>query len=218
MAPIRVLLADDHPTLRAGLRARLEKDADIQIAGEAATGEEALRLCRELIPHVLVLDMQMPDVSGLEVARRLKQGEVPVRILALSAHDNEEFVVKMLDSGASGYLTKQEPLETIVAAVKGVARGEEGWMSRDASAALMRHRRMRKDAAEDPAALLSQREREVMMLLARGTTNQQIADELSISESTVKKHVNNIYFKLEVGSRAEAVAWAWENGLVGADE
>ncbi len=218
MLPIRVVLADDHPSLRAGLRARLEKERDIEVAGEAGTGEEAFRLATELKPHVLLLDMQMPGISGIEVARRLKAAEAPVRILALSAHDNEEYVVKLLDSGASGYLTKQEPLETIVSAVRGVAKGEEGWMSRDASKTLIRHQLSRRTASADPARILTRREREVMMHLARGKSNQQIADELFITESTVKKHVNSIYFKLEVNSRAEAVAWAWEQGIVEADE
>ena len=217
MPPIRIVLADDHPSLRAGIRARLEKEKDIDVVGEASNGQEALRLARELKPHVLLLDMQMPDLSGVEVARRLKEAGTPVRLLALSAHDNEEYILKLLECGASGYLTKQEPLETIVNAVRGVARGEEGWMSRPISAALMRLQRTRTDIEEDPARILSEREREVLTHLARGKSNQQIADELFISESTVKKHVNNIYFKLELKSRAEAVYWSWQHGIVDSD-
>ena len=214
MTTIRVALADDHPSLRAGIRARLEREKDIEVVGEASTGEEALRLATDLKPHVLLLDMEMPDISGVEVAKRLKASEAPVRILALSAHDNEEYILKLLDSGAAGYLTKHEPLETIVAAVRGVARGEDGWLSRDVAAALMHHRRSRLDLEEDPLRVLSEREREVLYHIAKGESNQQIGDHLFITESTVKKHVNNIYFKLEVGSRAEAVAWAWKHGVV----
>lgn len=214
MPSIRVGLADDHPSLRAGIRARLERETDIEVVGEAGTGEEALQLVAEREPHVLLLDMEMPGLSGVEVARRLQMAETPVRVLALSAHDNEEYILKLLDSGAAGYLTKHEPLETIVSAVRGVARGEDGWLSRDVAAALMRHRRDQMFLEEDPARVLSEREREVLLHLAAGESNKQIADLLYISESTVKKHVNNIYFKLDVSSRAEAVAWAWKHGVV----
>lgn len=214
MTTIRVALADDHPSLRAGIRARLEREKDIEVVGEAGTGEDALLMAEKLKPHVLLLDMEMPDLSGVEVAKRLKSSGAPVRILALSAHDNEEYILKLLDSGAAGYLTKHEPLETIVAAVRGVARGEDGWLSRDVAAALMHARRSRRDLQEDPLRVLSEREREVLYHIAKGESNQQIGDLLFISESTVKKHVNNIYFKLEVSSRAEAVAWAWKHGVV----
>ena len=214
MQPIRVLLVDDHPSLRAGLRSRLEQEEDITVVGEAGTGEEALRLARQRSPNVIVLDMEMPGLSGVEVARRLREAELPVRVLALSAHDSQDYIVKVLDSGASGYLTKQEPLETIISAIRGVAKGEEGWLSRDVAAALMRQRRSKLQEADNPASLLSEREREVLILLARGQNNQQIANGLFISESTVKKHVNNIYFKLETATRAEAVAWAWQHGLI----
>lgn len=218
MQPIRVLLVDDHPSLRAGLRSRLEKEEGIEVVGEAGTGEDALRLVTERTPHVLVLDMELPGMSGVEVARRLQAAQAPVRILALSAHDSSEYIVTVLDSGAAGYLNKQEPLETIASAIRGVARGEDGWLSRDVAATLMRQHRSKLHGTDDPASLLTGREREVLTLLAQGHHNQEIADRLFISESTVKKHVNNIYFKLETGTRAEAVAWAWKNGLVSASK
>jgi DNA-binding NarL/FixJ family response regulator len=214
MQPIRVLLVDDHPSLRAGLKSRLEHEQDMQVVGEAGNGEEALRLTAERTPHVLVLDMEMPGLSGVEVAKRLQAAAAPVRILALSAHDSEDYIVKVLDCGAAGYLTKQEPLETIISAIRGVARGEEGWLSRDVAAALVRRRRSSLQDADDPVSLLSEREREVLKLLAQGHNNQQIADELFIAESTVKKHVNNIYFKLDIKTRAEAVAWSWRHRLI----
>ena len=211
---IKVLLADDHPSLRAGIRQRLEREEDIQVVGEAATGADVLRLVDQTQPHVLVLDMQMPDISGAEVARRLREDGAAVRILALSAHGDLHYISRLLESGASGYLLKHEPLETIVAAVRGVANGEEGWLSRDVAASLMKQRRAALVADDDPLTSLSEREREVLVLIARGHTNQQIAEELFISENTVKKHVNSIYAKLETENRAGVAAFAWRRGLV----
>ncbi len=211
---IKVLLADDHPSLRAGIRQRLEREEDIQVVGEAATGADVLRLVDQTQPHVLVLDMQMPDISGAEVARRLREDGAAVRILALSAHGDLHYISRLLESGASGYLLKHEPLETIVAAVRGVANGEEGWLSRDVAASLMKQRRAAMVADDDPLTSLSEREREVLVLIARGHTNQQIAEELFISENTVKKHVNSIYAKLETENRAGVAAFAWRRGLV----
>ena len=213
MSPIRVLLADDHPPLRAGIRQRLEREADLVVVGEAGDGAETLRLAEETRPHVLVLDMQMPRLSGLEVMRKLQEADRAVRVLALTAHAEEHYVTALLDRGAAGYLLKHESLDTIVSAVRGVAAGEEGWLSRSAAAAIVKQRRGSQPLG-DPASQLSPRERQVLVLLGRGLSNQQIAERLFVSESTVKKHVNNIYGKLEVGSRGAAVAWAWEHGVV----
>jgi DNA-binding NarL/FixJ family response regulator len=215
MRSIKVLLADDHPSMRAGVRGRLEIESDIEVVGEAGTGDEAVRLAVRLKPDVLLLDMQMPGLTGVEVTRQLQERASKVRILAFSAYENPEFVAAVLAAGAAGYLTKKEPLEALVAAVRGVARGEEGWFSREITAVLIRQRL---PSVDDPVQMLSTREREVLSLLAQGLSNQQIGERLFISESTVKKHVNNIYFKLEVDSRAEAVAWAWKKGVATAKE
>ena len=217
MATIKVLLADDHPSLRAGIRQRLEREDDIEVVGEAATGTDVIRLVEQLKPHVLLLDMQMPDVSGVEVARRLRDSGAAVRILVLSAHGDHQYISKMLDFGASGYLLKHEPLETIVAAVRGIAHGEDGWLSRDVAASLMKHRRAHLAADGDPLNALSEREKEVLVHIGRGRTNQQIADELFISENTVKKHVNSIYSKIEIDNRAGAAAFAWRKGIIDED-
>jgi DNA-binding NarL/FixJ family response regulator len=214
---IRVVLADDHPSLREGIKARLRAEPDVAVVAEAATGPDALRAVLDLVPDVVLLDMDMPGMSGLEVARQLAAEQSPARILVLSAHHNEEYVARLLDYGAAGYLTKSEPLETIVAAIRGVAAGEEGWLSRSVAASLIKSRRSRVPDSDDPIGLLSEREREVLEYLARGHGNQEIAEVLSISESTVKKHVNNIYFKLELSSRAELVAWCWQHRIVTPD-
>ena len=214
-APIRVLLADDHPPLRAGMKARLEVEEDITVVGEAGNGRDALFLAKELEPNVLVLDMEMPDMTGLDVANQLREDGSLIRILVLSAHEDPEYIIRMVEGGTvAGYLTKNESLDTIVAAVRGVARGEEGWLSREVAAALMKQKRGRGQEIDNSLDQLSRRELEVLQLIAQGLNNIQIGEELYIAESTVKKHVSNIYTKLELNSRAEVTAWAWKNGVI----
>ncbi|MFK7843654.1 MAG: response regulator [Rhodothermales bacterium] len=219
IAPIKVLLADDHPPLRAGMRARLEQEDDITVIGEATNGKEALALAKSLQPHLLVLDMEMPEMTGLEVATRLKDDGEAVRVLVLSAYEDAEYITKLLESGAvAGYLTKSESLDTIVAAVRGVSKGEDGWLSREVAAALMKQRRGPSRKVDNSLQQLSRREMEVLQLIAKGFNNNQIGEELFIAESTVKKHVSNIYMKLELNTRAEVTAWAWKNGIVVSDD
>ncbi len=215
IAPIKVLLADDHPPLRAGMRARLEQEEDITVIGEASDGREALKLAKALQPHLLVLDMEMPEMTGLEVATQLQEDGEAIRVLVLSAYEDPEYITKLLESGAvAGYLTKSESLDTIVAAVRGVSKGEEGWLSREVAAALMKQRRGPSRKVDSSLQQLSRRELEVLQLIAKGFNNMQIGEELFIAESTVKKHVSNIYMKLELNTRAEVTAWAWKNGIV----
>ena len=208
---IRIVLADDHPVVRRGIRSMLEKASDLVVVGEADGGEEALRLVEHLAPDVLLLDMEMPDISGLEVTRRLLADGSPVHVLALSAHDDEQYIFGLLDHGAAGYLTKDEAPSTIVEAVRGVARGEKGWISRRVANKLVRRKRMALEAA---TSALSDREREVLRLMGRGYNNTRIAETLFISEGTVKNHVTHIYDKLNLRTRAEAVAWAWQHGMM----
>ena len=130
MAPIRVALADDHAAIRTGVRNRLETAPDIVVVGEASDGAEALRMVEELAPDVLLLDVEMPGMTGVEVASRLQARGSPVRILALSAYDDEQYISGMLANGAAGYLTKEESLERVAEAVRGVARGETDWLMR----------------------------------------------------------------------------------------
>lgn len=218
MSP-RVLLADDHAVVREGIRDRLIADG-LDVVGEAANGEDALRLALALLPDVLVLDMEMPLLSGVDVARRLRDAGVPVRVLVLSAYDDDSYIAEVLASGAAGYLTKEESLNTIVAAVRGVARGESGWLSRSVAARMMQLRTAPAVAAPERVVAdggLTEREVEVLACVARGRTNGQVADVLSISEHTVRNHLASVYDKLGVHNRAEAVAWAWEHGVLRAD-
>lgn len=209
---IRVVLADDHPLIRAGIRGVLEKADDITVIGEASNGKEALEAVAELAPDVLLLDVEMPGMAGIEVARQLVAQKSEVRILALSAHDDEQYVFGLLESGAAGYLVKDEVPETIAQAVRGVASGEDGWLSRRIAARLMQKRS--KGGDQDALKALSEREQEVLGLLATGLDNQEIGEQLFISESTVKSHCYSIYSKLGVKNRVQAAAWAWRRGVV----
>lgn len=210
---IRVILIDDHPVVRSGIRNILEEAGDIVVEGESDNGEAALRLVEELSPDVLLLDMEMPGLSGVEVAQELQHRGAEVKVLALSAYDDEHYIRELLSSGAAGYLTKEEAMDAIVEAVRGIARGEEGWLSRRAAASMAAWTREDKPTLSD----LTDREAEVLELVARGWTSARVANELDISERTVRFHLSNVYGKLGVNSRAEAIAWAVKQGM-GEDE
>lgn len=214
MATIRIVLVDDHPVVRAGIRTLLEQAPDLVVVGEAGDGTAALRLIADLAPDVLLLDMELPGLSGVEVARRLQAAGSPVRVLALSAHDDPYYIFGLLASGAAGYLTKDEAPQAIVEAVRGVARGEAGWLSRRVMAKVVRREQPVHQAGPLPLTSLSARERQVLRLVARGQDNEQIASTLNIAVGTVRTHVATIFSKLEVHKRSEAVAWAWQHGLM----
>lgn len=208
MSKIRVVLVDDHPLAREGLRNLLDKAIDIEVVGEADNGMEALGLVETLKPDVLVLDMEMPGLSGLEVAQQLKSAKSSVRVLALSAHNDKAYIMGLLANGAAGYLVKEEMLQTIVEAVRGVARGEQGWLSRQVSAQISTW------TQETQTNSLTPRELEVLALVVEGKTNQEIGLALGISEKTVEKHLVNVFAKLAVSSRVEAAVYAVREGLV----
>jgi len=210
MSPIRVVLADDHPVVRRGIRDMLERVVDITVIGEAANGSEAIKLVNDLRPDVLLLDMELPDIKGIEVAQKLRASGQTVKILVLSAHDDPLYIRELLESGASGYLVKEEAPETIVDAVRGVAHGEQGWVSRRIAAQMVSW--MRGDEVED--IKLTPREMDVLRLVVDGKTNQNIGVLLGISEKTVEKYLYSIFGKLEVTSRVEAAVYAVREGLV----
>ncbi|HEY3344196.1 MAG TPA: response regulator transcription factor [Anaerolineaceae bacterium] len=208
MERIRVLLADDYPMIRAGIRSLLTSADDIDIVGEAANGEEALDFIQTNPVDVLVLDIKMPRVDGLEVARQLKTRETATKILALSAYGEREFVLSMFDAGVDGYLLKEEAPDTIIEAIRSIANGGQGWFSRKVSAALTEYLK------GNHQKKLSPREHEVLELVVDGKTNQEIAYILRISQSTVEKCIYNIYDKLGVTSRVEAAVYAVREKLL----
>ncbi len=208
--PIRVLLADDHPIVRNGIRRLLESEVDIEVAGEACDGEETLDLVETLKPDIVLLDMEMPHLNGVEVAKRIRKNFSDVRVLALSGYDDRSYIIELLQLGVNGYLIKDEAMEMIVEAVRGAARGETGWLSRRISALVTSW--MHKN--EDQPLNLTQRELEVLRLVAAGNTNQRIALELHISEKTIEKYIESILRKLGVGSRVEAAVYAVRNNLL----
>ena len=209
MTTIRVLLADDHPVTRDGIRNLLEKAPGLVVVGEADNGIEALRLVEELAPDVLLLDMEMPGLKGIDVARQLQVAGSTVRILALSAYDDKQYILELLASGAAGYLVKEEAPEAIIEAVRGVAQGQQGWVSRRIAAQLMAWTR-----EEPPKTNLTDREMGVVRLVAAGKTNQEIGLALGISDKTVEKHLEAVFAKLGVASRVEAAVWAVRAGWV----
>lgn len=198
---VRVVLVDDHPALRAGVRTALERTGQIQVVAEAGDGQQAIEACRLHEPNVVLLDMEMPGMDGIAVAERLRELGIPSRVLAYSAYDDAAYVTAMLQAGAAGYVTKDKPMELVAEAVEAVARGEGRWFVSIAPP----------DPFEVP---ISDRELDVVRLMARGKDNQEIAAELGISANTVRNHVSSAYDKLGVSSWRQAVAWAWERGLV----
>ncbi len=204
--PIRVLLADDHPALRMGLRVLLDRAPDIAVVGEAGDGDAALALVAESLPDVVVLDCQLPGRDGVTVAAELQRRKSPVRVLALSAYDDDRYLAGMAEAGAVGYLLKSEAPGQIVAAVQAVMRGAVLWMPEQ----LARIRRWQAEVAQRRESL-TRREREVLRLIAGGLSNKEIAQQLSITVRTADFHVSNLLRKLGVLSRVEAAVWAVEN-------
>ncbi|MEJ2708852.1 MAG: response regulator transcription factor [Anaerolineales bacterium] len=207
---IRVLLVDDHPVVRLGIRKLIEKEADIEVVGEAENGKEALAKVGELSPDVILLDMEMPEMTGNQVAYHLQEQGASVRILALSAYDDKQYIQELLKNGASGYLIKEEVAESIVEAVRGVARGEQGWVSRSVAERLSSL--LQED--ESPQSELTPRELEVLQELVTGKTNQEIGLSMGVSEKTVEKHLRRIFEKMGVVSRVDAAVRALREGWI----
>ncbi len=210
MSNIGVLIADDHPIVCRGIRNLLEPAAGIHVVGEAHSGAEALKLIQSLHPDIVLLDVELSDMSGIDVIKQLNESKISVRILGLSSYDDREFISQFLSLGASGYLLKDEIPEQIIEAVRGVARGEKGWVSRKVAAKLSQI--LQKE--QDGHANLTVRELDVLRLVVAAKTNGEIGMLLGISEKTVEKHMDTIFRKLGVASRVEAAVLAVRGDLL----
>ncbi len=208
---IRVVIADDHPVVREGLAAMLEREPDLEVVGEARDGQEAIERVAALRPDVVLMDLQMPRVDGVEAIRQIREHHSGVHVLVLTTYDDDESILRGVEAGARGYLLKDAPRDELFRAVRAVARGES--LLQPAVATRLLNRVARKSAPPAPD-VLTERELDVLRLLARGAANKEIGVELHISESTVKTHVANIFQKLSVSDRTEAVTVALQRGLI----
>ena len=208
----RILIADDHPVLRSGLRVLLGADPDLEVVGEAGTGEETLRLAEELHPDVVLLDIGMPGESGIETVRRLKAKLPALKVLFLTMHEEEGMVLEALGAGGDGYLIKRTDEAEIIQAIRAVRRGDVYVHSAMTRALLSQAETT--ERPQEPVEPLTQRELDVLRLLARGNTNRQIAELLGLSTRTVESHRANLMGKLGLSSRVELVTYAEEHRLL----
>lgn len=208
MAKIRIMIVDDHEVVRMGMRAVIEPEADLTVVGEAANGAEALAKVGILDPQVILMDVRMEKMSGIEACREIKSQHPHVAILMLTSYTDDDAILSSVMAGASGYLLKNERRAELLKAIRLVAAGQS---LLDTAIAKQAMERM---ASQAPGSELTEREREVLALIARGYTNKQIADTLYVSEKTARNHVSHILEKLGLSRRSEAAAYAVEHKLV----
>lgn len=216
MERIRVLLAEDHTIVRKGLRALLEGVASIEVVGEAADGREALAQVEQSPADVVLMDLTMPGLSGLEATRQIKERFPQIRVLVLTMHADEEYIFQVLRAGASGYLVKQAAPEELVAAIHAVYQGAS-FLSPTISKRVIDEyvRRAEEGVVTDPYDKLTPREREVLQLIAEGHSNREIAEQLTISIKTVESHRAHLMEKLDLHNTAELTRYAIRKGLIG---
>jgi DNA-binding NarL/FixJ family response regulator len=215
MTKIRVLLADDHDLFRQGIRRLLEGSPDLEVVGEARTGQDTVRLVEELAPDIVLLDISMPALSGIDAARLIKTASPRTGIIILTVHADEEFLFEAIKAGAMGYLLKDASADELIRAIR-VIYGGEGLLAPSMAAKVMREFARTHEVTDLARVLtpLTHREVEILQHVAAGLANKEIAHKLSISERTVKNHLSNIMEKLHVNSRTQAAVYALRSGLV----
>ena len=207
MKKIGVLLAEDHIVMREGIRELIQREKDIEVVGEASNGQEAVEMAGQLKPDLVLMDISMPGLNGIEATRQIKESWPSISVLVLTAYDNEEFIFAVLEAKAAGYLLKNVRGQELLSAIRAVHQGESVLHPEIAEKVLARLRPGRQQPARKIEPFLSRRELQVVELGARGLANKQIADRLSLSERTVQTHWRNIFSKLGVGSRIEAILY-----------
>lgn len=215
MPEFRILLADDHSIVRKGLRSILEEDSSLEVVGEAANGREAVELCQALQPHIVVMDVGMPQLNGLEAALQVQRVATGTKVIVLSMYRDETYLLRALTAGARGYLLKDTAEEEILPAVRAVIRGGTYFSPSISQTLLDDHvRYLQKRGLQDSYDLLTEREKEVLQLLAEGRTNKEVANVLNVSLSTVETHRTNMMQKLNLHSAAEIVLYAVRKKLI----
>jgi len=216
---IRILIADDHAVVRVGTHRILEQEPDLEVVAEAGDGEEAVRQATSLKPDVAIIDVAMPKLDGIQATKQIKSVCPAIAVLILSAYDDDQFVFSLLEAGAAGYLLKSIRGSELVDAVRAVQAGESVLHPSIARKVLNRFARISGEPKEkEPTEVLSEREMDVLRLVTKGLSNKDIAEELCLSVRTVQGHLGNIFNKLQVGSRTEAVVRALKEGWVALDD
>lgn len=216
-AKLRLLLVDDHPIVRSGLRMLFQAEPDMEIVGEVGSGAEAVVATAALRPDVVIMDVAMPGMSGIEATRRIKEATPDTAVLALTMHEDEQYFFQMLDAGASGYIPKRAAPDDLISAIRAVADGNV-FLHSTLARFLIRDMAEKAQSGTQPAEqTLTQREQEVLTYIAEGYTNREIAETLVISVKTVDRHRENIMAKLDVHSRVELVKYAIQRGLISVD-
>jgi DNA-binding NarL/FixJ family response regulator len=208
MTKIRIVLAEDHVVVRQSIRQFLDREKDLEVVGEAGDGEEAVQLVTRLLPDILLLDVAMPKLNGIEVTKRVKASFPTVAVLALTAYDFDQYIFALLESGAAGYLLKDVSGQELIGAIRAVHRGEAVLHPAVAMKVVARFRQSDgKSGGDKRPGLLTERELAILEMAARGKTNKEIASDLSLSLRTIEAYFKNIFNKLGVGSRTEAVVY-----------
>ena len=213
MEAIKVLIVDDHTVVRDGLTAMLGRESDFHAVGEAANGVQAVERSRQLKPDVILMDLRMPELDGIQAMRQIREDDPTVKFLVLTTYDSDEYIFDAIEAGAKGYLLKDTSRQELFRALRAASRDESLIEPAVAGKVLNRLAQLSRQATSD-GETLSERELEVLKHLAKGSANKEIASTLSISESTVKTHVANIFHKLEVNGRMEAVTKAMQKGII----
>ena len=212
MEPIKLLIADDHPVVRAGLAAMLAEESDLCVVGDAATGLEAVKRAKECRPDIILMDLRMPELDGVEAMRIIAKEDPEIKFVVLTTYDSDDYIFKGIEAGARAFLLKDSPPEDLIKAIRAVYCGESLLQSAVTGKLLDRFIKL-SHQSQDPDAL-TDRELEVLRLMAKGIPNKTIASELFLSESTVKGRIGTIFRKLGVDDRTKAVAEALHRGII----